>query len=90
MDSSNEDVLEGVEDLSTRTVSLDLEFLFNTFLRDGNELHLKVVRGIPDGANTVAAGILNNALLVVFDREVPSEVVYEVLNAKTKTLTEIN
>lgn len=83
MDSSEEDVLEGVR-VEGRYVTLDLAFLFNTFLRDGNEIHLKVVKGLPDGANAVAAGIVDGALIMVFDTEVPSEVWFQDLGKKVE------
>lgn len=85
MDSSEEDVLEGVR-VEGRYVTLDLAFLFNTFLRDGNEFHFKVVKGLPDGANAVAAGIVDGALVMVFDTEVPSEVWFQDLGKKVEIL----
>lgn len=86
-DSSEEDVLEGTEDLTENTVTLDLAFLFNTFLREGNEFHFKVVKGLPDGANAVAAGIFDGALVMVFDRKVPSEVWFQDVSKKVKIPT---
>jgi hypothetical protein len=81
--SDNEDVLEGVQ-VEGRYVTLDLGFLFNTFLRDGNEFHFKVVRGLPDGAKAIAAGIINDALVMVFDTDVPNEVWFEDQSRKVK------
>ena len=81
-DSSEEEVLKGEVDLSDRTVVLDLQFLLDNLLRDGNEVHFRVIKGVPTGATTVAAGILDNALLVVFDQPVPSEIIYEDLSKR--------
>lgn len=83
MDSSQEEVLEGIADLSDRTVILDLQFLLDNFLRDGSEARFRVVKGVPAGATTVAAGILDGALLIVFDRPVPSGILYEDLGKRT-------
>jgi hypothetical protein len=83
MDSSEEEILDEV-DLSKRTVVLNLQFLLDNLLRHGSEVHLRVINGVPPGATTVAAGILDDALLVVFDRPVPSEILYEDLGKRTK------
>jgi hypothetical protein len=64
-------------DYAGRVVALDLAFLFNVFLRHGARYNLKVVQGIPEGANAVAAGILDEALIVVFDQDVPPEVLFQ-------------
>jgi len=76
-------------DLSERTVILNLQFLLDNLLRTGSEIHLRVVKGVPAGATTVAAGILDDSLLVVFDRPVPSEIWYEDLGKKI-TQSELN
>lgn len=87
MDSSeDEDVLEGVK-VEGRHVTLDLAFLFNTFLRHGNEIHLKVVRGLPDGANALMAGIVENQLVMVFDTDVPSDVWFQDISKEVKIPT---
>ena len=89
MDSSKEGILEGEVDLSDHTVVLDLQFLLDNFLRDGSEARFRVVKGVPAGATTVAAGILDGALLIVFDQPVPSGIVYEDLGKRTSK-SEIN
>lgn len=86
MDSSEEDVLEGVK-VEGRYVTLDLAFLFNTFLRHGNEIHLRVLQGLPDGANALAAGIVENQLVMVFDTDVPSEVWFQDISKEVKIPT---
>lgn len=85
-ESSKEDLLEGVQ-LDNRTVTLDLTFLFNTFLCAGNEFHLKVIKGLPDGANAIAAGIVDNSLVMVFDTDVPSEVWFMDVSKKVEIKT---
>lgn len=86
-DSSQEEVLQ--DDISERTVVLDLQFLLDNFLRDGSEAQFRVIKGIPAGSTMVAAGILENALLLVFDKPVPSEILYEDLGRKISR-SEIN
>lgn len=88
-DASKEDVLEDDVALVDRTVVLDLQFLLDNFIRTGSEIHLRVIKGVSPGATTVAAGILDNALLVVFDQPVPSEILYEDLG-KRITNSELN
>jgi hypothetical protein len=83
MDSSQEDVLEGIQ-TENRTVTLDLDFLFNVFLRDGSEYNLKVIQGIPVGAKALVAGIVNDALVVIFDTDVPPEVLFESRSKKVE------
>lgn len=77
MDSSKEDILDDGADYTSKTVALDLSFLFNVFMREGAEINMRVVKGIPDGANAIGAGIANGSLIVVFDTEVPEEIWFE-------------
>lgn len=77
-------------DYTGRIVALDLAFLFNIFLRDGAEFNMRVVRGIPVGANAVAAGIADGSLIVVFDTDVPEEIWFEDLDSHEEIKAEIN
>lgn len=70
-------------DYTGKVVTLDLAFLFSTFLRHGAEIHMRVVKGIPEGANAIAGGINDGSLVVVFDTTVPDEIWFEDLEAVT-------
>jgi hypothetical protein len=74
---SPEELLEHGVDYLDKTLTLDLEFLFNMFLRDGADINLRVVRGIPEGARAIAGGISGGSLVIVFDSKVPDEIWFE-------------
>lgn len=77
MESSKEDILDDGVDYTGKTVALDLSFLFNMFMREGAKINMRVVKGVPEGANALGAGIANGSLIVVFDTEVPEEIWFE-------------
>jgi hypothetical protein len=81
MNSPEEGEINEGADYTGRVVALDLAFLFNVFLRHGAQYNLKVVQGIPEGANAVAAGILDETLIVVFDTDVPPEILFQDLES---------
>jgi hypothetical protein len=68
-------------DYTGRVVALDLAFLFNIFLRHGSEFNMRVVKGIPEGANALAAGLKDGSLVVIFDTQVPTEIWFEDLSS---------
>lgn len=74
------DSLEGdlnLKDYEDKIVFLDLEFLFNVFLREGASINMRVRQGIPEGANALMAGISDGSLVVIFDRKVPDGIIFE-------------
>jgi hypothetical protein len=71
------EMIDDGADYTGRVVALDLAFLFNMFLRHGAEFNMRVVKGIPEGANAVAAGLANGSLVVIFDTDVPTEIWFE-------------
>jgi len=75
---------------STKVVAVDLEFMFDVFFRQGSDIELTVVKGIPEGATAVAAGIIDGALVVVFDREVPETIWYKQIQRGVKDSKDLN
>ncbi len=81
MDSpENRESLDGGVNYDGKVVALDLDFLFNMFMREGAVINLRVIRGIPEGAKAVMAGISDGSLVVIFDTIVPEDIWFEDLN----------
>jgi hypothetical protein len=90
MRAPEEGVLDEGVDYEGQVVTLDLAFLLQHFLCDGNKINLRVIQGIPEDAKPIAAGILDNALVIVFDKKVPAEILFEDLSVIPQTKMEIN
>lgn len=90
MDFPEKGVLDEGEDYEGQVVTLDLAFLLRHFLREGSNINLKVIQGIPEDAKPIAAGILDDALIIVFDQKVPAEILFADLSKPQLTKVEIN
>lgn len=90
MSSPDEGEILKEEDYEGKAVVLDLEFLFNVFLREGAHINMRVIKGIPEGAKATHATIHDGSLVVIFDTFVPEDIWFEDYNLPVNHNGELN
>jgi len=89
VDSPEGEILKE-EDYTGKTIFLDLEFLFNVFLREGATINMRVIKGVPEGAKATHATIHDGSLVVIFDTLVPEEIWLEDYNLTKRHKADLN